>query len=145
MKRAVILFALVACSDSAEESAQQLCVDETNKYRAMDGADPVERSSELATFAREGAEVDFGTQPHMHFGTDGGGVALAENECPQQDGWTVAAGETQKTVVSQCIRVFYEEGAGGGHYENLMGAYAFVGCGIYEQGGKITIVQDFGN
>ena len=145
MKCAICLLVLAACGDTAEESAQKFCVSEANKYRAMDGRDPVERSSDLEAFADEGAEVDFGTAPHMHFGTDGGGVALAENECPQQGGWTVAAGESAKTVVAQCVRAFYEEGAGGGHYENLMGDYAFVGCGIYQEGDAITIVQDFGN
>ena len=37
------------------------------------------------------------------------------------------------------------EGPGGGHYENMMGNYASLGCGVYIQGDGITIVQDFGN
>jgi hypothetical protein len=143
MKLALVLLLCAACDD--DNSPQAFCVNQTNKYREMAGVDPVERSSELEAFAEEGAEVDFDSQPHMHFGSDGGGVALAENECPQQGGWTLAAGESENTVVAQCIRAFYEEGQGGGHYENLMGPYTRVGCGVYEQDGKITIVQDFGN
>jgi hypothetical protein len=146
MKLALVLVVLcAACKDDEDNSAATFCVSETNKYREMAGVEKVERSSELQAFAQEGAEVDFGTAPHMHFGTDGGGIALAENECPQQDGWTIAEGESEKTVVAQCVRAFFEEGPGGAHYANLTGPYTRVGCGIYQQDGMITIVQDFGD
>jgi len=148
MRAALALLVLsCACSTDASDDggARAFCVSETNMYREMEGVEPVERSSELEAFAQEGAEIDFGTQPHEHFGFDGQGVALAENECPQQGGWAVGQGETQQTVVAQCIRAFYAEGAGGPHFTNLMGPYALVGCGIHEQDGKITIVQDFSN
>jgi hypothetical protein len=146
MKRAWILLVLAACHDSEEDSAQKLCIDDVNMYRSMEGLDPVERSSELQAYASEGAEVDFGSVPFMHFGTDGGGVAAAEDQCPQQDGWTVDAGEDQKTLVSQCVRSFYEEGPGtGGHYEILLGPYTRAGCGIFQQDTMITIIVDFGD
>ena len=141
---AIIVLA-AACSKDAEEEAQKFCVDEINQYREMEGVPPVERSPALEAFAEEGAEIDFGTQPHEHFGTDGGGVALAETECPQQDGWTIGPNESEKTVVAQCIRAFYEEGAGGAHFAILMGPYTKVGCGMYKQDGMITIVQDWGD
>jgi hypothetical protein len=145
MKLALVLLVLLAaCDDEDSNSAAAFCVSETNKYREMAGVEPLTRSAELQAFAQEGAEVDFGTAPHEHFGTDGGGIAAAENECPQQDGWVIAAGESEKTVVAQCIRAFYEEGQGGPHYANLMGPYTRLGCGIYKQDDKITIVQDFG-
>jgi hypothetical protein len=53
-------------------------------------------------------------------------------------------------VVGSCIAAFYAEGPGTdyathGHYINMMGNYATLGCGIYYSGGKITIVQDYGN
>ena len=146
MKRALLLLVLVACTkDKAEDSVQSLCISDVNKFREMNGAAAVERSSTLQAFATEGAEVDFGSTSGMHFGTDGGGVALAENDCPQQDGWTVDQGETQKTVVSQCIQTFYDEGLGGAHYTNLMGDYAYAGCGVYQQDAAITIIVDFAN
>jgi cysteine-rich secretory family protein len=142
MKRTLVIAVLAACGG---ESAQDFCVGEANKYREMEGVEPIEHSSELEAFAEEGAEVDFASAPHMHFGNDGGGIALAENECPQQLGWTRVEGESEKTVIAQCIRAFYEEGPGGGHYENLIGPYAKLGCGTFESDGKITIVLDFGN
>jgi hypothetical protein len=55
-----------------------------------------------------------------------------------------------KTVVAACIKAFYDEGPGTdysthGHYSNMMGNYASLGCDFYESSGKITIVQDYGN
>ncbi len=48
-------------------------------------------------------------------------------------------------LVVDCIAAFYSEGPGGGHYDNMMGPYAKLGCGIYQSGVKVTIIQDFGN
>ena len=48
-------------------------------------------------------------------------------------------------TVKMCMKAFDDEGPGGGHYENMMGPYAKLGCGIYVQGQQLTIVQDYGN
>ena len=52
------------------------------------------------------------------------------------------------TVVA-CVAAFYSEGPGSdyathGHYINMMGDYGSLGCGIYQEGDKLTIVQDYG-
>lgn len=121
------------------------CVTESNRYRAMASKPALVESATIEAYAATGAMDDFNTSPHHHFmTTSGGGIAFAENECPQQLGWTISPGESEDTVVAQCIAAFYSEGPGGGHYENLMGAYGSLGCGIYASGGKITILQDFG-
>jgi hypothetical protein len=140
----VLLMACAACKDD-DNSVQAFCVSETNKYREMVGLEAVARSAELEAYAQEGAEIDFGTVPHMHFGTDGGGIAAAETQCAQQEGWMIADGESEKTIVAQCVRSFFEEGEGGAHYAILTGPYTRVGCGIFQQDGKITVVQDWGN
>ena len=148
MKRAVLLMAIFACGGgSGGSAAHEFCVSETNRYRATVGKPALVHSPEIEAYADEGAEVDHETSPHHHFSsTNGGnGIAFAENECPGQLGWTIAPGEDVSAVVGRCIKAFYDEGPGGGHYENLMGSYTKVGCGIFEAGGKITIVQDFGN
>jgi hypothetical protein len=122
------------------------CVDETNRLRAVDGKPPVARSQALEDYAMEGAEFDFNapaSPPHPHFQmTGGGGIAFAENECPHQLGWNIM-GDVRNTV-AECIAAFYGEGPGGGHYDNMMGAWGSMGCGIYVVGTDITIVQDFG-
>ena len=144
----------VACSDSGttgDASAQQFCVSETNRYRAMDGKPALMESAALETYADAGAMHDFSTAPHDHFSsTSGGGIAMAENECPGQFGWNYTEGQDLNMVVGMCIAAFYSEGPGTdysthGHYINMMGPYAKLGCGIYYTGGKITIVQDYGN
>lgn len=126
--------------------ARRRCVDDTNRYRATRGKPPVVASPRLEAYADEGAMLDFGTAPHRHFSsTSGGGLAFAENECPQQGNWQYAPGEDLAAVVGACVEAFYAEGPGGGHYENLMGDHGALGCGMYDSGGKITIIQDFGD
>jgi uncharacterized protein YkwD len=150
MKRTLALVVLAACGGdgggSGGSTAHDFCASETNRYRQSSGKPALVQSAEIEAYADEGAEVDFETAPHNHFtSTGGGGIALAENECPAQGGWTLAAGEDISAVVGRCVAAFYAEGPGGGHYENMMGPYTKVGCGIPESGGRITIVQDFGN
>jgi hypothetical protein len=120
------------------------CVDETNRLRAGKGKPAVVHSAQLETYADSGAMIDFGGSPHQHFSsTQGGGIAFAENECPK---WSLAqqGGGDMKALVGACIAAFYSEGPGGGHYENMMGNYGTLGCGIFVNGDRVTIIQDFG-
>jgi uncharacterized protein YkwD len=132
-------------------TAKQFCVSETNRYRAMNSKPALQESAQLEAYADQGAMVDFSSSPHNHFSsTNGGGIAFAENECPGQFGWNYNPGDDLNAVVGQCIAAFYAEGPGTdynthGHYINMMGNYASLGCGIYYADGKITIVQDYGN
>lgn len=144
------LVGLVACGgdDGAgtpvDASAKQFCVDETNRLRAMGGKPAVARSSQLEAFADAGAMIDHAGSPHDHFRqTSGGGIAFAENECPK---WSLQqqGGGDMTMLVKACIAAFYSEGPGGGHYDNMMGNYASLGCGIYDANGSVTIIQDFG-
>ncbi len=127
----------------ASNEAHVFCVDETNRLRALNGRPAVVRSLQLEAYANEGAEHDFHNNPHDHFSsTNGGGIAFAENECPH---WDLSFGGGDLVgLVGACIEAFYSEGPGGGHYENMMGAYGALGCGIYQEGSDVTIVQDFG-
>ena len=152
--RLAILAVLAACGDggsSGNPSAQQFCVSETNRYRAMVGKPAVAESSSLEAYADTGAMVDFSSAPHDHFTmTDGGGIAMAENECPVQGNWMLQPGGDMTALVGMCVQAFYNEGPGSdysthGHYINMMGPYTTLGCGIYQQGTGVTIVQDYGN
>lgn len=132
----------------AATTPHRFCVDETNRYRAMNGKPPVAHSPQLETYANTGAMIDFNGSPHQHFSsTQGGGIAFAENECPR---WNLSqTGGDMKALVAACIAAFYSEGPGTGsahgHYNNMMGNYGTLGCGIYQSGNQVTIVQDFGN
>ena len=148
--RCAWLLILAACGgdDGAgtpgDSSAHQFCVDETNRYREMKGKAKVARSPQLEEFADTGAMIDFNGQPHDHFRqTSGGGLAFAENECPKW-GLQQQGGGDMNMLIAACIAAFMSEGPGGGHYENMLGNYATLGCGLYESGGQVTIIQDFG-
>jgi Cysteine-rich secretory protein family len=126
------------------EAAYQLCVSKTNMLRATVGKSAVTRSAQLETYANAGAMYDYSHQAHDHFKQNpiGGGIAYAENECPH---WDLSfGGGDEAQLVSACIDAFWSEGPGGGHYENMIGDYATLGCGLYHEGSDYTIVQDYG-
>ena len=131
---------------TASAAAHQICVTETNKDRATVGKAPVQQSTQLEAYADVGAMHDFSTSPHDHFSTtQGGGISFAENECPQQGNWNLSFGNGDLAMtVAACVQAFFDEGPGGGHYENMTGNYGTLGCGIYVQGQQLTIVQDYG-
>jgi hypothetical protein len=136
-----------AVPQTGDSAVLQFCVDESNRYRAMGGKGPIARSSTLEAFAAEGAAQDTqNMQAHGHFGRQGDDlVAFAENACPSWLGWTLGDGPTAThDAVAECIKAFYDEGPGGGHYDNLMSDNAALGCGFYVENGGITIIQDFG-
>lgn len=150
MRLAGFLLLVSACSGDdgggtpGDTSAHAFCVEETNRYRTMHGRPAVTRSQQLEDYANTGAMVDFNGAPHDHFRqTSGGGIAFAENECPK---WSLQqqGGGDMNMLVAACIAAFMSEGPGGGHYENMLGNHATLGCGIYESGGRVTIIQDFG-
>ena len=39
--------------------------------------------------------------------------------------------------------MMWAEGRGGGHYDNLAGGYTQVGCGVFVQADRVTVVQAF--
>lgn len=131
--------------DPATASARDVCLQMTNQFRADNGRAPVVHSAELEAYADEGAAYDFHhpDPPHAHFRLDsGGGIAFAENQCPR---WDLAfGGGDLAQLVGACMQAFYDEGPGGGHYENMMGNYGTLGCGLYQEGTEVTIIQDYG-
>jgi hypothetical protein len=123
------------------------CVAETNRYRARHGKPPLRRAAELEAYAATGARYDTAARmAHKHFeDTRGGNLAFAENECLSFHGWSLElAGGSVRRALTRCLRTFYDEGPGGGHYENMMGEYRTLGCGVHVAGDRLSIVQDFG-
>ncbi|MGE0549366.1 MAG: CAP domain-containing protein [Kofleriaceae bacterium] len=134
--------------DGGQSTAAHLfCITETNRFRGIEGRPAIEHSAQLEAYANHGAMIDSSSSPHHHFiSTGGGGIAFAENECPN---WELAwHGGDMMTLVAACLQAFYDEGPGTGdahgHYNNMMGDYGTLGCGIFESGAVVTIVQDYG-
>jgi uncharacterized protein YkwD len=124
------------------ESDLDLCVHETNRYRAKLGLPALTRAKDLEACAAEGARSDHASgQPHGHFvGTQGCGIAFAENEIPK---WPMDYAGSVSNTIRKGIADMWAEGPGGGHYENIRGNYTELGCGIFVQGGAVTVVQDY--
>ena len=126
---------------SATSADLAFCVTETNRYRNSIGLSNLVESAELESFAATGAEVDGRAQTaHKHFtATNGGGIALAENEIPW---WPLGTYHTVQEIMRQGLAQMWGEGPSGGHYQNLTGPYTQVGCGVFIDGGQVTVVQD---
>jgi len=131
-----------APAPAAQGSDVTFCVDEINRYRKRAGRRPLRRSAELERYAAAGAKHDVRVRrAHDHFARvpmPGPLSAAAENEIP----WWPLQG-TVRDVIRAGIASMWNEGRGGGHYENLVGHFDEVGCGLHVGRGEVTIVQDF--
>jgi hypothetical protein len=120
------------------------CVEETNRYRARAKKPPFSRSTLLDKFAAEGARVDHrAREAHHHFNTarfPASFSGLAENELPW---WHLDPEGGVKAAIRAGVAAMWDEGPGGGHYENIVGKFSEMGCGIYIEGEELTVVQDF--
>ncbi len=120
------------------------CIDEVNRYRKRAGKPLLRRSAQLDAFAADAARVDSeARRPHKHFST----VAyphpyreMGENEIPW---WPQRQHGSVRDIIRYGLAGMWDEGPGGGHYENLVADYTLVGCGIHIQNGEVTVVQDF--
>ena len=45
--------------------------------------------------------------------------------------------------MQQVIAAFVSEGPSGGHFQNLMGGFSQLGCGVFIDKINIAVVQDF--
>ena len=115
------------------------CVNEVNRYRNIAGLQPLTVTPALEAFATESARTDtVARQPHLHFTqTNGGGVALAENELLWWPSRNVHA------IIAQELAAMWAEGPSGDHHQNMAGPYTQVGCGIFVSGHEMSAAQDF--
>jgi hypothetical protein len=122
--------------DSGGTSLQQICVDEVNRYRAMNGKPPYSRWTSAETCGDSEAKSDSATgTAHGAFGTC---HEFGQCECP---GWPGPL----ETMIKGCLKAMWDEGPGGGHYDIMNSdSYKQVACGFYTlPNGKIWSVQDY--
>jgi hypothetical protein len=132
---------------AAAEVAEGLafCVEETNRYRALVGLGPLSRSAEMEAYAAEGAKIDaYAAEPHFHFRTmpfQGEYRLIGENELRN---WSRREHKTVREVIRKGWGLFWAEGPGGGHHDNLVAEFTEVGCGVHFDvpTQTITVVQD---
>jgi hypothetical protein len=114
------------------------CVTETNRYRGMVGRAALVENASVETFAAAAAQSD--TQsgiPHGYYNSHIPGFS-AENEAPE---WLITS--TIQNTIAAAIAAFWSEGVGGAHYQNMIGPYTQLGCGLFVLGQSVTIVQDY--
>ena len=125
------------------EAELAFCAQEVNRLRATVGARALVRSSHVETFSMDAARVDGEAhEAHRHFrATNGGhGASMAQNEIPW---WKLSQWGSVREVVRKGLAMQWAEGAGGGHYDNMLRDHGEVGCGIAVINGEVTVTQDF--
>lgn len=130
----------------------QFCVDENNRYRATVASPPLARSSALEAFATIGAQVDYAARTaHSHFTTSKGipgARASGENEIPGFGGWNLnGKTKTLHDVIAAGLLDMWNEGPGGGHYENMKSTkFTQLGCGVFVAANRdVTVTMDYTN
>ncbi len=127
-------------------------VDRVNAYRAKKGLPALLYDAKISAFARDGSEqLAKDHSPHAHFrdkvdGAPGFGSRSAENQgdpsgVPSLD---PDAGANGKKQVDVMMKPMFDEGPGGGHYENMMNPkFRRVGVGLVYVSGRLYLTTDF--
>jgi len=117
------------------DAAREFCVQRINQYRGTLSLPALTRAAHAEACVDKQAQYDSSVSTaHGAFSKCG---EFAQNECP---GW----GGSLTAALPGCLAAMWSEGPGGGHYENMLGDYRSLGCGIFQSGTSVTIVQDFG-
>lgn len=124
-------------SNDAFAQARQSCVDRINAYRARVGAAPVARDPGSESCADAESRDD--ARSNRAHGTFGRCGERAQNACPNYPG------RSTEEVLNKCLQQMFEEGPGGGHYDNMTNPkYTRAFCGFESMaGGRLWTVQNF--
>ena len=118
------------------------CAEIVNQQRLSRGLPALTQSSALEAYAQAAAAHDAAArQAHQYFrATGGGGLAVAENVIPW---WPLPPSGSVEDVIRDGASMMWNEGPGGGHYDNLAGPHTAMGCGVFVADGRVTVVQAF--
>lgn len=130
-------------------------IDLLNHYRAGSGLAPLVYDAGQSTFALAGSQqLASDHAAHAHFeaatqagaGVPGFGTHLAENQGDPNGVRPMApdAVASGKLQIALLLKLMFDEGPGGGHYDNMMSAKSRrVGVGLYSPGGVLYLTNDF--
>ena len=119
------------------------CIQRMNTLRASRGLPPFARDSTLERYAAAAARTDglaHSAHRHARETRHGNGTARAENEILW---WSLDGFGSVREIIEGGLDDMWRQGAGGAHYDNLVGPYTQAGCGIFVNGDEVTVVQAF--
>ncbi len=138
---------------NAIETLVRYNVERINALRGTKNIAPLLHDTTISAFAREGsAQLARDHSPHAHFVANtkrppaGFNHRMAENQGDPNgvfvmDQDAVANGKKQIDVM---MKIMFDEGPGGGHYDNLMsGAFKRVGIGLVYVNERLYMTNDF--
>jgi len=132
-----------AADPSPFEQELAFCVQRMNTLRASKDLAPLTRDSTLERYAAAAARTDglaHTAHRHARETRHGNGTALAENEILW---WSLDGYGSVRAIIEGGLDDMWRQGAGGAHYDNLVGPYTQAGCGILVNGDEVTVVQAF--
>lgn len=127
-------------------------VEQVNAYRATKKLPPLLYDASISRFATAGSSrLSKDHVAHAHFaengkGAPGFGSRSAENQgdpggVPSLDANPSVNGKKQIDVM---LKLMFDEGPGGGHYDNMMNPkYRRIGVGLVDVGGRMYMTNDF--
>lgn len=125
----------VATDDERDGTAEGACVYRINEYRKTIGLARLVREKDKEACAAEEAKSD--SESGKAHGAFGQCSEMAQNECP---GWPAPAAD----MIDGCLEMMWDEGPGGGHYDNMSGDFKTVACGFYvTPDSKVWAIQNF--
>lgn len=122
----------------ALSAALSVCVEDTNHYRTMAGVAAVTRSLDIEAYAAIAAQADgLSGTPHGYASQNPPGGQWGENEILG----LARTSSSVQTLVRRALLSFWDSP---GHQAIMAGpSYTFVGCGIFVNGDRVTVVQHF--
>lgn len=123
-------------TSTTSSTPEDLCVETINAYRKTVDAPPLARWTDGETCAAGQAKSD--SESGKAHGKFGDCQEFAQDECP---GWP---GPLEESLV-KCLKMMWDEGPGGGHYDNMSNTkYTKVACGAYKTPkGTYWAIQNF--
>jgi Cysteine-rich secretory protein family len=127
-------------------------LEQVNAYRRRNGREALLYDARISAFAQSGSrQLSRDHAAHAHFAANAEasrvfGSRSAENQGDPRgvhpmDNDTTTSGRHQIDIM---LKIMFDEGPGGGHYENMMNPkYRRVGIGIYHPGGTLYMTNDF--
>ncbi len=127
-------------------------VERLNAYRAAAHVPPLLYDAKISAFALEGSrELSKSHVAHAHFAREESkssafGPRSAENQGDPSGVPPMAKDVTEsgKKQIDLLLKLMFDEGPGGGHHDNMLNPkYRRVGVGLYDDGDRMYLTNDF--
>lgn len=126
-------------------------VDQVNAYRARKKLPPLAYDAKISAFATRGSEqLARDHTPHAHFAAKAKDASVFGSRAAENQGdpngvpvLDADASRNGRKQIDLMLQMMFDEGPGGGHYDNMMNErLRRIGIGLVDVGGKLYLTND---